>query len=84
MKEYACYKLIDVDPKGLPDYYKPKRPIEYPLHLSMLQFDNIDAYDNYTKSIELAGFRDHMKVPFPGGLDFKWYVQYQLIKSWRK
>ena len=84
LKEYAWYKLIGVDLKGLPDYYNPKRPVEYPLHLSILRFESIAAYDRYSKSIELAGFREAMRVPFPSGLDYKWYVQYQIVKSWRK
>lgn len=86
LMEYSCYRLIDVDLTGAPgrEYYTPKRPVEYPPYLSILHFENIEAYEHYEKSIELAGFRDHMKVPFPAGLDFKWYVQYQLIKSFRK
>ena len=84
--EYAHYRLIDVDLTTAPGrpYFSPKRPVEYPPYLSILHFENIEAYEHYEKSIELAGFRDHVKTPFPGGLDFKWYVQYQLIKSFRK
>jgi hypothetical protein len=84
LKEYSWYRLINVESTGLPDYYKTKRAVEYPLYLSILHFENVSAYENYEKSIELAGFREAMKFPFPGGLDFKWYVQYQLVKSWRK
>jgi hypothetical protein len=84
LKEYSWYKFIDVDVNGLPDIFKVKRPVQYPSYLSILHFDGINTYENYERSMELAGFRDHMKVPFPAGLDFKWYVQYQLVKSWRK
>jgi len=84
LKEYSLYRLINVELTGLPDYYKTKRAVEYPLHLSILHFENVSAYERYEKSIELAGFREALKVPFPMGLDFKWYVQYQLEKSWRK
>lgn len=84
LKQYSWYRSIDVESTGLPDYYKPKRPVEYPPYLSILHFENLEAYEHYEKSIELAGFRDHMNLSFPEGLDFKWYVQYQLIKSFRK
>jgi hypothetical protein len=84
--EYAHYRLIDVDLTTAPGrpFFNPRRPVTYPPYLSILRFVNIEAYESYEKSIELAGFRDHMKVPFPAGLDFKWYVQYQLVKSFRK
>ena len=84
LKEYSFYRLIDIGLNGIPDFYKPKRPIEYPRYLSILYFDKIESCENYENSIELAGFREAMKVPFPMGLDFKWYVKYQLLKSWRK
>jgi hypothetical protein len=84
LKEYSWYRLINVESTGLPDFYKTKRAVEYPQYLSILHFENVSAYENYEKSIELAGFREAMKLPFPEGLDFKWYVQYQLTHSWRK
>jgi hypothetical protein len=84
LKEYSWYKLMNLDLNGLPDIFKVKRIVQYPPYLSIVHFESIEAYEKYEKSPELAGFRDHMKVPFPSGLDFKWYVQYQLVKSWRK
>jgi hypothetical protein len=84
LKEYSWYRFIDVGLTGLPDYYKTNRSVEYPPFLAILNFENTEAYENYETSIELAGFREAMKVPFPRGLDYKWYVQYQLMKSWRK
>ena len=84
LKGYFLYKFIDIGWEGLPEFYKPKRPVEYPLYLSFVHFDNIESYEHYEKSIELAGFRDAMNNALSGGLDFRWYVQYQLVKSWRK
>ncbi len=83
LKEYSWYRSTHVELSELPAY-KTKRPVEYPPFLSILHFENIEAYENYEKSIELAGFRDAMRNILPGGLDFKWYVHYQLIKSFRK
>jgi hypothetical protein len=82
--EFAWYRCIDVDLTGLASYLIPKRPVEYPSYLSVLTFESPDAYDNYEKSPELAAFRYALRVPFPRGLEYKWYIQYQLEKSFRK
>lgn len=84
LMEYSCYKLNEIVSPTRSEYYTPKRPVEYPPYLSILHFKDREAYNTYENSIELAGFRDHIKMPFPRGLDFTWYVQYQLVKSWRK
>jgi hypothetical protein len=41
-------------------------------------------YEQHEVSLELAAFREAMKNPFPGGLNFQWYVQYRLMRSWEK
>jgi hypothetical protein len=57
---------------------------EQPSYLSVVHFENVKAYENYAKSKEVAAFRAAIKSEFSGNLEFKWYVQYQLTKSWRK
>jgi hypothetical protein len=57
---------------------------EYPLCISLLYFDNLMAFENYTKSQELVMYQKALRIVFPKGLIYKWYVQYQLVKSWRK
>jgi len=60
------------------------RETEFPASLSVVYFENIQAFENFEKSIELETFRKTMWNVFPRGLNFKWYVQYQLTQSWRK
>ena len=86
LSEYSFYRLIDVDLTGAPgrQYNTPRRAVEHPSFLSILHFENLDAYERYENSVELAGFRDHIRLSLPNGLDFKWYVQHQLLKSFRK
>lgn len=81
LQEYSWYKLIEVE---LPHVMMPKDPNAHPPYLSILHFDSLRAYENFEKSPELAVFREGIKVPFSRGLLFKWYVQYQLTRSWRK
>jgi hypothetical protein len=83
LREYTRYKLIDVDPKGL-TFQTTKRPIEYPPRFSILTFDNVKAFENYERSLELAAFNRAIEVLFPFGLNYQCYVQYRLIRSWRK
>jgi hypothetical protein len=84
LKEYTRYKLIDVDSTGLSNFNRTKHPVEYPPRLSILTFENIKAFENYENSLELAAFKSALQAPFPLGLNYQWYVQYQLVKSWRK
>jgi hypothetical protein len=60
------------------------RENEYPVYLSMVYFDSIQAFENYEKCPELDSMRKNLLNFFPQGLNFKWWVQYQLEKSWRK
>jgi len=60
------------------------RECDYPQHLSILYFENIAAFENYEKSRELVAFQKAIANIFPSGLNYRWYVQYQLTKSWRK
>jgi heme-degrading monooxygenase HmoA len=60
------------------------RELEYPKYLSIIYFENIESYEAYEKSPELAALQKSMRNVFPRGLNLKWHVQYQLEKSWRK
>jgi len=60
------------------------RDTEYPKYLSIIYFENFEAYENYEKSPELVALQKSMRSVFPHGLNLKWQVQYQLVKSWRK
>jgi hypothetical protein len=84
LKEYIRYKLIDVEFTGLSDIYRTKRPVEYPPYLSIITFENIKAFENYEQSLELGAFKSALQAPFPLGLNYQWYVQYRLMRSWRK
>ncbi len=84
LKEYTRYQLIEVESTGLSDFYRTKRSVEYPPYLSILTFENIKAFENYEKSLELAAFKSSLYTPFPLGLNYQWYVQYRLMRSWRK
>jgi hypothetical protein len=60
------------------------RESEYPPYLSIMYFDDIKSFETYTKSASLIAFNKALRTVFPYGLNYKWYVQYQLVKSWRK
>jgi hypothetical protein len=84
LKEYTRYRLIEVDPAGLKSIQLPERQIEYPPRLSVLTFNDISDFVNYEKSLELGAFNRALEGIFPFGLNYQWYVQYLLVKSWRK
>jgi hypothetical protein len=60
------------------------REWDYPLHISVLYFDTITNFENYEKSREFISYQKALRNVFPIGLNLRWYVQYQLVKSWRK
>ena len=78
LKGYDCYKHTGL--KGLTEV----REWEYPTYLSMIYFENIEAFENYEKSRELIAYHKALRNIFPNGLNLRWYVQYQLMQSWRK
>lgn len=57
---------------------------EYPLYISVMYFENLKAFENYENSPELIAFRRIMKYEVSDNLNYEWYVQYQLLKNWRK
>jgi heme-degrading monooxygenase HmoA len=60
------------------------RETKYPKYLSIIYFENLKAYEDYEKSSEFVALQKSMRSVFPHGLNYKWHVQYQLMKSFRK
>jgi hypothetical protein len=84
LREYVRYKIIDVTSTGFSDITTPKRPVAYPPYLSILTFDNLQAFEDYENSLELAAFKSALQAPFPLGLNYQWYVQYRLARNWQQ
>ncbi len=78
LKGYDCFKCFDV--KGVAE----ARETKYPLYLSIVYFENQEAFDNYAKSAELVVLQKGLRNVFPRGPIYKWYVQYKLVQSLRK
>jgi heme-degrading monooxygenase HmoA len=60
------------------------REREYPKYLSIIYFENTQAFDGFVKSPEAEAFFKMMRSVFPRGLKYEWYAQYQLVKSFRR
>lgn len=60
------------------------RETEYPPYLSILYFEDQKAFEHFEESPEQVSFQSALRNIFPLGLNYKWYVQYQLTQSWRK
>jgi hypothetical protein len=80
LRAYNCYKDTGISPSGIVG----AKEWEYPDYISVLYFENQPAFDDYTKSDELFAFQKAIVNVFPNGLNYKWYVQYQHVRSWRK
>ena len=68
--------------KGAARYKITSDSGEYPTYLAIYQYESQQAYEASRHSPELAAALEEMKGSWPGGLDTKWRVQYQLIKNW--
>jgi hypothetical protein len=78
LKGYDCFKCFNV--KGTAE----AKEIKYPLYLSIVHFENMEAFEIYTKSAEMVVFQKGLRNVFPHGPVYKWWVQYKLVKSLRK
>jgi len=78
LKGYDFYKHTGL--KGISEV----REWEYPIFLFILYFENVEAFENYEKSREFTAFQKALRNVFPNGLNLRWYVEYQLVRSWRK
>jgi hypothetical protein len=77
---YNHYLLLDI---GFLNFEIGPIP-EQPPYLSVICFNDLEAYENYAKSKELGAFRVAIKAAVTGNIELKWDVQYQLVQSWRK
>ena len=56
-----------------------------PSYLAIYEFENQKAYEEYTKSAELAAGRAEMNETWKsGGFEIKSRVQYETMKTWGK
>jgi uncharacterized protein (TIGR02118 family) len=68
--------------KGVARYKITSESDEYPTYLATYQYENRQVYEESRKSPELAAALEELQGSWPGGLDIKWRVQYELIKEW--
>jgi heme-degrading monooxygenase HmoA len=78
LKGYDYLKYSGFGPVNL------ARETEYPSYLSVLYFEDVAAFEHFQASPEQVSFQSALRYVFPLGLNYKWYVQYQLTHSWRK
>jgi hypothetical protein len=78
-KGYDYFKFVNISVN-----YDKLLEKEYPVHLSAIHFENINAFENFEKSHELSVSKKTLRDIFPRGLEYKWYVQYQLLQSWKR
>jgi hypothetical protein len=79
---FDCYKDAGLRAKSRGTI--PIREWEYPYHFSIVSFDNQKAFIDYSRSSELISCQKAVANIFPSGFNYKWCVQYELVKSWRK
>ncbi len=60
------------------------RETEYPPYVSVLYFKDMKDFEHFQESPEQVSFQSALRYIFPLGLNYKWYVQYQLTHSGRK
>jgi len=57
---------------------------EYPKYISLLYFQSIEDFNDFEISPALAAFKRALKQILPGGLTYRWYVEYLLWYIHRK
>ena len=56
-----------------------------PKYLAIYEFEDIESFEKYNNSPEMAKVLEEMKQTWPtGGFESKWRIQYEEIKSWKK
>jgi hypothetical protein len=78
-KRYDFFEFVNIAVNYDSLLYK-----EYPAYLSIIYFENPQAFENFEKSNELEVCKTTLRDIFPGGLKYDWYVQYELLQTWRK
>jgi hypothetical protein len=56
----------------------------YPLDLTVMEFDNLKARQNFERSRELAAYHKALAAEFSRGLPYHWNVDYQFIQRWQR
>ena len=82
--EYGRWWLSNVRWEGLSPRPGVTENPEYPQDLSIIQFENLKAYQTFRKSKELAAFDQNLSHAFPGGLNYKWNVAFRLMRRWSR
>ena len=73
MKRATRYKVINAE-EG-----------KYPKYLAIYEFEDRQAFETYTKSPErAAATQDRMDYGDKRGVEVKWLVYYEAIKTWQK
>jgi hypothetical protein len=78
-KGYDYYKFVNISVN-----YDNLLEREYSTYLSAIYFENSKSFENFEKSHELSVSKKTLRDVFPHGLEYKWYVQYQLQQSWKR
>ena len=60
------------------------RDHDYPPYLSIIYFDNLDSFEKFKKSQEQRAYQKALRMTFPLGIRYEWYVQYELTNSQRR
>ncbi len=72
MKKVTRYKIVK-EAEGFTPY------------LTLYEFENREACEDYANSPELAAARAEMNETWKGGgFEIKWRVQYEAMKTWEK
>jgi hypothetical protein len=82
--EYHHYQPYERDKTRLHQLTGKPVVTEYPQSLSVLHFENLEAFENYENSPALVAFRRALSLDVPGNLVTEWDVQYRLVRRWRK
>jgi hypothetical protein len=81
LKAYNCFKLSGFSMRWPDRIYVNT---EIPPYISILYFDNIQAFDDYRASPEYMAFKRNLELEFAQSMTTVWDVEYQVVKSWRK
>lgn len=79
MMGYDCYQYL-----GSQARHFNLMAADWPAYLTLMFFENAEAFSLYEQSPERVTFNKTLRNVLPLRLNYRWYVQYRLIKSARK
>ena len=82
--EYNRCWLSNIGWFGSPPKPGASEDTKYPQDLSIIYFENVKAYNIFQNSKGLAAFDKNLAAEFPGGLQSKWDIAYQLHARWTR